>query len=142
MKSKLKIAGGLVLSLLFFYLTCFYYVKPQSMDITWNPFTGELKADTVPGYYCAAPWVMATRLDLRPARVCITTTANSYSCKLVMFNPSGWMEFVRVQGFQYYWWKNRISFNLGYSDEYRGFRDILRGYAYGNKDYDFIIIKK
>lgn len=111
------------------------------MDITWNPFTGELKADTVPGYYVAAPWVMAARLDIRPARVCITTTANSYSCKLVRFNPSQWQEFVRVQGFQYYWWRNRISFNIGYKEEYRGIRDILRGYAYGNKDYGFIILE-
>jgi len=62
------------------------------------------------------------------------------SKKLVQFEPKYFKEFVAVQGFHYYWLSNRISFNLGYSDEYRGMKDLLRGYAYGVKKYQFVSV--
>ncbi|MCR4314080.1 MAG: hypothetical protein NUV84_02440 [Candidatus Uhrbacteria bacterium] len=86
------------------------------------------------------PWVQAAHIELRPQRVCITTTGRGYSCKLVRFNAEHFQEFVRVEGFRYYWWANRLSYNHGYDEEYRGFRDILRGHAYGAKSYPFITI--
>lgn len=129
------------LVLFMFYLTSVYRIEPNEMGISWNPITGNLTGDTVPGFYLSAPWSMESNLDLRPCRVCVTTSANSYSCKLVSFDNKHWKEFVKVQGFRYYWWSNRISFNMGYREEYRGFRDILRGYAYGNESYNFIKIE-
>lgn len=110
------------------------------MAVEWNPFSGELKGDTVAGWKISAPWEMVSKIDLRPTRVCITSAANSYSCKLVSFQRTKWEDFIKVQGFSYYWWSNRFSFNFGYKDEYRGFKDIMRGYAYGTEKYDFIKI--
>ena len=49
---------------------------------------------------------------------------------LVSFDPNGWREFVNNEGFYYYWWSNRISFNMGYDDEYRGMKDLIRGYSF------------
>jgi hypothetical protein len=73
-------------------------------------------------------------------RVCITSASRGFNCKLVQFVPSDYREFVAVQGFSYYWWANRISFNSGYSEEYRGMRDLMRGYTYSVKQYPFIKI--
>jgi len=60
------------------------------------------------------------------------------NAKLVQFDPEHWEEFVKVEGWRYYWWSNRISFNLGYREEYRGWRDVMRGYGYSAKKYPFI----
>lgn len=35
---------------------------------------------------------------------------------------------------------NRFSFNGSYPEEYRGWRDVMRGYAYSTKRYPFIKI--
>ena len=120
-----------------FYLSCVYHIEPNEMGIGWNPFSGKLRGDTTAWFYVSPPWDFVANVDLRPMRVCITSTANSYSCKLVTFDKTKWDEFVRIQGFHYYWWSNRFSFNSGY-ETYRGFRDVLRGYAYGNNKYGFI----
>jgi hypothetical protein len=77
-------------------------------------------------------------VDTRPVRVCITSTSRSFDCRLVQFQPSEYREFVATQGFYYYWWSNRISFNAGYDEEYRGMKDVLRGYAYSAKPYSFV----
>ncbi len=56
------------------------------------------------------------------------------------FNPDEYKAFVAVQGFHYYWWANRFSFNSGYDEEYRGMKDLMRGYAYSSKPYPFIVV--
>jgi hypothetical protein len=48
---------------------------------------------------------------------------------------------VKTEGFYYYWWANRLSFNLGYDQEYRGVRDLMRGYAYSPHHYPFLVVK-
>ena len=65
-----------------------------------------------------------------------------YSAKLIQFNPEYWREFVDVEGWRYYWLANRFSFNFGYEEEYRGMRDLMRGYAYSAKQYLFLNILK
>lgn len=134
-----RIVYGLFL-LFGFYFSSVYHIEPNEMGIGWNPFTGKLRGDTVSGFYISPPWDLVSNIDVRPKRVCITSTANSYSCLLVTFDKKYWKEFVDVEGFGYYWWRNRFSFNFGYREEYRGFKDVLRGYAFGNKKYKFIII--
>ena len=137
-----KLITLLLSALLSFYLMCIYHVEPNEMVITWNPVSGELNSDTTSGYYISPLWEFASNISTSPIRVCITSTSNSYSCMLAQFNPVEYESFVNTQGFGYYWFKNRISFNFGYDDEYRGFKDIMRGYAYGNEDYKFLIIKE
>lgn len=138
---KLSIAGMLICAvLLLFYLFCVHYTDQYQIAIVRNLRTGELYCDTQAGIHFTAPWVQAARIDTRPARVCITSASRAFNCKLVQFEPAYYREFVAVEGFRYYWWANRISFNWGYSDEYRGMKDILRGYAYSLKRYSFVTV--
>ena len=117
---------------------CVHYIEPYQEAIVWNPVAGKLECQNQGGFHLTAPWVEVARIDLRPVRVCITSASRSFSCKLVQFEQSACQEFVRVEGFRYYWWANRISFNMGYDDEYRGMKDVLRGYAFSSKQYPFV----
>jgi hypothetical protein len=122
------------------YLFCFHYTEAYQIGIRWNWLTGELQSDTHSGLHFTPPWVQVARIDTRPVRVCITSASRGFSCKLVQFNPDEYKAFVAVQGFHYYWWANRFSFNSGYGEEYRGMKDIMRGYAYSSKQYPFITV--
>lgn len=137
-----KIARVAGLSLVVFlapYLAFVHHTDRHQAALMFDHFSGELSLDSVPGFTFSSPWVQVSRLDTRPKRVCITTTARAFNCKLVQFQPKYYREFAATQGFYYYWWANRISFNFGY-DTYRGLRDILRGYAFGESQYPFISI--
>lgn len=136
LKIGLAIIGGWLLVWMMFI----HHVEPTEVAIRWNPFTGETSIDTVPGYYVTSPLTTVAKITTQPTRVCITSSSRSVSCKLVKFEPCGWKKFVQIEGFHYYWWYNRFSFNFGYDDEYRGIKDILRGYAYGNEHYDFLTV--
>jgi len=118
------------------YLLFFHFSEPTQLGVQRNWISGELSADT-PGWNITAPWVSVAKIDTRPMRVCITTAGRGFNCKLVRFVPEQYKIFVKTEGFYYYWWANRISFNLGYSEEYRGVRDIFRGYAFGAQPYPF-----
>ena len=128
-----------ILGLLLSYLGFVHYTETGKAAIMRNVFTGELRLDH-PGWNLSPPWVEAAHIQLQPQRICITTAGRGYSCKLVRFNAEYFREFVQVEGFHYYWWANRFSFNSGYEEEYRGFRDYLRGHGYGAKAYPFITI--
>ena len=120
-----------------FYLAFCNYLEPTQIGIVRNTISGEMWLQKGGGWFLTAPWTRVARVDTRPMRVAITTAGHGYSAKLVRFVPEHWKEFVATEGFHYYWWYNRISFNLGYGEEYRGMRDIMRGYAYGAKQYPF-----
>lgn len=140
MSRKLVIGLTLFAAIFLFYLFCVHFIDQYHIAIVRNVLTGDLYCDTKGGLHFTAPWVQAARIDLRPARVCITTSGRAFNCKLVAFEPTAYREFVAVEGFHYYWWSNRISFNMGYDEEYRGMRDILRGHAYGLTRYNFVKI--
>lgn len=134
------IIGALLSSILFlFYLGFLHYSEQGQVGIMRNRVTGELRLDH-PGWNFSVPWVSVAKVDARPMRVCITTAGRGFNCRLVKFEPEAYREFVGVEGFYYYWWANRFSFNLGYDEEYRGVKDLLRGYAYGVKRYPFVVV--
>src|SRR3989338_7610860 len=133
----LRCAIFLVLAL-FCYLAFMNYNEPIQVGIARNYITGEMWLQEGGGWFVTAPWGLVARVDTRPMRVAVTTASRGYSGKLVQFEPRAWREFVAVEGFHYYWWYNRVSFNFGYDEEYRGMKDIMRGYAYGAKRYPFI----
>ena len=138
----MKKLPAIILGCLAVFIVYFPFVnhlEPFDAGIARNFVTGELYIQK-PGWNVTPPWVAVARVDLRPARVCITTASRAFNCKLVQFNPSEYELFVETEGFHYYWWYNRFSFNWGYSEEYRGVRDILRGYAYSAKLYPFITV--
>jgi hypothetical protein len=134
--------GFLSTFLMIFYFGWFFHTDLSWVAIVRNQVSGELEIDSVPGWHVRAPWVLASRIDTRPQRVCVVSGGRSFNCKLVQFNIAGWHQFVEMEGFRYYWWSNRISFNGGYSDEYRGMKDLLRGYTFSGKAYPFITIRR
>jgi hypothetical protein len=133
---KAAIAVGTVLALSLF--STLNYVESQHIGLAWNPLSGE-KGLLQAGWHATAPWVFVSEVDARPMRVCITTSAHAgVNCRLVQFIPERYDEFLKTEGFRWYWWSNRISFNGGYREEYRGFRDVMRGYAFSAQPYPFI----
>ncbi len=137
---KLVVATGICFVLGLFYLAFVNYTEAYEVGITRNIVTGEVTLQDRGGFHFTTLWVQVSRTDIRPVRVCITSATRAFNCKLVQFEHSAYKEFVAVQGFQYYWLANRISFNFGYAEEYRGMKDLLRGYAYGVKKYPFVTV--
>jgi hypothetical protein len=139
MKNALILTGLTLVALFAFYLGFLHYTDNYQTGISWNVFTGEIKLDDHAGWHVTSPWVFVSRVDLRPTRVCITSAAHgAFNCKIVQFDPAYYREFVTTQGFYYWWWANRISFNFGYREEYRGMRDLMRGYAFSDVQYPFV----
>lgn len=128
-----------LLTLFLAYLFCFNYTEPTELGIARNIFTGAMWEQDG-GAHFSYPWIRVACIDTRPVRVGVQSAGHGFSQKLVQFNKEYWHEFVQVEGFRYYWWANRFSFNSGYNEEYRGMKDILRGYAYSSKKYSFIVI--
>ncbi|HRY36379.1 MAG TPA: hypothetical protein P5230_00650 [Candidatus Magasanikbacteria bacterium] len=134
----LAVSGVVFAAIMFLtYIFCIHHTDVSHVGIMRNFVTGEMNTDTQ-GWNLTAPWVKVAKIDTRPVRVCVTTAGKGFNCKLVQFKVSEWREFVVVEGFYYWWWANRISFNSGYNEEYRGMRDLIRGYAFSLTKYKFI----
>lgn len=125
---------------IFAYSAFVHHADPYEFVIAVNKVTGEAITEIGGGFRFTAPWVLVSKIDIRPMRVCVYNAGRSYHCKLVRFVPEQFSELLALEGFRYYWWDNRLSFNSGYPEEYRGVHDLLRGYAFGNKSYPFIEI--
>lgn len=116
------------------------YEEPHERGLAYNLLTGELVLQKRAGWHTHAPWTLVTSIDLRPTRVCVTSSARAaINCKLVRFNADEYKSFVRTEGFRYYWWSNRISFNSGNMKTYRGFPNVMKGYAFSLERYPFIL---
>lgn len=138
------ILSGILLSLLYsVFLSTVNYLEPTEVGVELNVATGAIRLQDHAGWHVRQPWVLLSVIDGRPQRVCLTSSAHAaQNCKLVEFVPSAYREFVAVEGFRFYWWSNRFSINLGYREEYRGMRDVLRGYAFSAEHYPFIRVLK
>lgn len=91
-----------------------------------------------PGVTITPPWVQILRIDIRPKKYCIECVCRNKTCRLVSFNSDGWREFIDREGFNYFWFRNRISFNS--HKTYRGIESVIRGYSLDNDKYEFIKI--
>lgn len=129
-----------VFLLLMFLLGWVNFLDSHHLGIARNTITGEMKAVGPGGIYVTGPWWRVARVETRTMRVTVESGGRGYSGKLIQFQPEHWQEFVDTEGFRYWWWSNRISFNWGYDVTYRGVPDVLRGYAYSPKvdEYKFI----
>lgn len=134
---RLKIICLSLFLIFFFWLFFIHYNQIHHVSVSRNFFTGELKLDDSKGLKFSPPWVQVIKFDTRPFQVCIDCSCSNINCKLITFNPKGWQSFLDREGFKYFWFKNRISFNSGQNTEYRGIRYVLRGYAFDN-EYPFI----
>lgn len=140
MKSSSKIAITLILvsfSIVLGYCMFFNFLTYHEVGLARNIITKNVWLQE-PGLHFTHPFVIVTRLDTRPMRVGVHSSSRSASAKLVRFVPQYWQEFVKTEGWRLYWWSNRLSFNWSYPEEYRGWRDVMRGYAYSAKPYPFI----
>ena len=116
----------------------FNYVDQGQAGLGWNPISGEIFLQS-PGMHWTSPITLVSIVETRPQRVCITSSAHAApNCKLVKFDKQYFREFVAVEGWRYYWFDNLISFNSGHEETYRGFRDVLRGYAFSAQEYKFV----
>lgn len=127
----------LSLTIISFWLFLFSYNPYTHVSIHRNWLSGktELKG---PGVSITPPWTFVSRIDIRPKKVCLECSCQNLNCQLVSFDPSGWKDFLKVEGFGYYWWRNRLSFNIGHDNEYRGISNILRGYSFSDRNYTFL----
>jgi len=129
---------GIVLSFIFlFWLLFFNFTRDYQVSIKRNYFTGELSL-LKPGITITSPWVQIIRLDTRPKQYCVECVCKNKTCVLASFNPIGWREFIDREGFRYFWFRNRISFNS--YKTYRGFDSVIRGYSFDEQEYSFIKI--
>lgn len=127
--------------LLLFYLLFFNYISVGECTINRNIFNNNIEIDTISGFKISAPWIQKSNIDTKPMRICIECDCRNKTCVLVSFNPNGYKEFIEKEGFAYYWWRNRFSFNFGHTNENRGINDILKGYCFDNEEYTFITKK-
>jgi hypothetical protein len=142
LSKRIKIIAITFLSVLLFWLACIHWTGIHQVAIKRNIVTGKVEIDSIAGINVTLPWIQVARIDIRPHRVCIECSCRALSCRLVEFNPKHWDEFLEKEGFKYYWLSNRISFNLGADQEYRGIDWILRGYAYDTNEHNFLKISK
>lgn len=119
------------------YFQCFNYLRSYEVGLAKNLVTKNVWLQEGQGFHFTNPFVFVARLDTRPARVGVHSRSKTANQKLVQFQPVYWEEFVKTEGWRYYWWDNRFSFNGSYPEEYRGWRDVCRGYAYSTKKYPF-----
>jgi hypothetical protein len=116
--------------LFLFYLLFYHYTDNYEFGLTQDLFSGEVKPDKHSGHHFTAPWVLATKIDTRPRKVCIASASRNMVCRLVQFDTAYWKDLIKVEGFRYYWWYNRVSFNWS-QETYRGIDNLLLGHAYG-----------
>jgi len=134
------IVASLALAIGVPYIALVNHVDQYEAGIAWNFATGQMWLQE-PGFHWTAPWTRVSTVDTRPQRVCITSGSHAaFNCKLVQFELTAWQQFVATEGLRYYWFSNRFSLNTGYREEYRGFRDILRGYAFSAQRYPFVTV--
>lgn len=130
-----------IVVLLMIYMFSFNYVSVGECTISKNIFNNNIELDTVSGFKFSAPWILKSNLDTRPRRVCVECDCRNKTCVLISFNPNGYKDFVQREGWNYYWWRNRFSINLGHDSESRGLYDILRSYAFDGNEYSFLEVK-
>lgn len=128
------------LSVLIIYVCFLNYIDYTEIGIEKNILTGYVEVQKDSGWHFTPPWVFVVSIDTRPIRVSVHSAGRGVSSKLVKFEPKFWKEFIETEGWRYYWWSNRLSFNFGYKEEHRGFKDIMRGYGYSSTSYPFITI--
>lgn len=125
----------------FVYFAFFNHVEPNTVGIARNHITGQTWVEHA-GWHWSAPWVWVANIETNPIRVGIPTAGRGFNAKLVRFIPKHADAFLKQEGWRYYWWDNRLSFNFGNPDEYRGNRNLFLGYAYTQETPIFLEVLK
>ena len=128
MKLKIVIVTSIVavVSSILFYVLCLNHVGINSVGVAYNSGNGELTEQTNAGWYITSPLVKVVTLSTLPEAVHLPTQANVIAVKIVKLRADKVIEFVKFQGFSY---DLNVNFN-----------NILMGYSFAGKPYDFIEI--
>ena len=103
-----------ILSLIIFYVGFVNHIEPNQIGLARNHASGETWVQTA-SWHLTPPWVWVSRVESNPIRVGVPTAGRGFSAKLVRFLPEKADDFLNREGWRYYWWDNRISFNFGHS---------------------------
>lgn len=133
-----KIAIILSVVLFLFYLFCVDFRDSYHIALCKNEIKGEVYLDTLHGFNVTYPWIRVSKIDTRPIKLCIDCNCANINCKLIQFDYNYYQNFTKREKFCYFWWKNRISFNISQENEYRGMKFILRSYAFDKEKHKFI----
>lgn len=133
-----KIGIGLLGVIFLFYLLCIDFRDSYHVVLCRNELKGEVYLDTLKGIKITPPWVRTSKIDTRPVKLCIDCNCANINCKLIQFDYNYYQDFTKREKFCYFWWKNRLSFNISQENEYRGMKFILRSYAFDEVKYKFI----
>jgi len=125
--NKLLIVGGSVLALLLaFWLLFLNHVNINQVGVAYDSWDGKLAIQTNAGWYVTSPFTKVVCLSVLPEKVQLMTSANIIAVKIVKLRQDKIVDFIKLQGFGYY-----INAN---------FNNILMGYAFSGKNYDFLEI--
>lgn len=139
-KKRFIVPTSIIFLLILIYAAFINHTEPTEIGIARNMVTGKMWIQEEGGFHITPPWVWVTCVPTHPVRVAVMSSGRGYSAKLVQFEKRHWKEFVALEGWRWYWFDNRFSINFSYDEEYRGIKDILRGYAYSPKQYPFLVI--
>lgn len=141
----LSLLSLIVLGLLIFRIGWVSFIDSHEFGYKYDTRTGVISAIVgedgkyKTGYYISPPiLVKVNTIDLRPMQVCINANTRVLNCKLVMFNPDGFKDFLNMHGRDDYY---TVSAGGGKGNLY----DILMSYAYDGSDlqkYPFLTIDK
>lgn len=137
-RRRIKWSAAAAAALMTIYVPFVHHTDVNQVAIMHNVAKGSITIDNTAGFTLSAPWVLVARIDIRPNRVCVEGVARVANCRLARFVPQQLTLFVDREGFRYYWFANRLSFNWGHAQEYRGARNYLRGYAFSQKAVPFV----
>lgn len=102
-------------------------VRIDQIGISFNPFSGSI--DTLSsGRHFMSPFTLVSRIPTNPVKVCINGKNYSTNCKLLSFRKSEWRELIRLEGWRYYWWDNRLTIST--IGQNRGFSNLLFTHYY------------
>lgn len=139
LKFNLQYIGYWFIGMFIIYMSLFSRNDINHISIERNYISGEVKINEDPGIRITAPWIQVVKIDIRPFKICVTSSSKVLNCGVYSFNKDGIHDFIKREGISYYWFRNRLSFNYGHREEYRGFVDIIKGYAFDlGKKYAFI----
>lgn len=134
--NRFRTIAIVVCSVFAVYCATVNYVSQYEIGLARNLLTSTVTKQNA-GLHFTHPFIFVVHVDCRPTRVNVHSSSRTACSKLVQFVPEYWDAFVKTEGWRLYWWSNRISFNGSYPEEYRGWRDVARGYAFSSKRYPF-----
>ena len=122
----LSLIASTIVGMLLFWILFLNHTSINEIGIEYNALNGEISLQETPGWYATSPLVRVTYISTLPFKVRVPSRAKVIVAKMVMFNPIGIKEYIRMQGFDY-----ALNSDL---------HNVFLGYAYSGHEYSFMTI--